>query len=105
MKFAEIHHELTIAGFSIIGLCGDSAGQCTDLRERLELPYPIYSDPKRETISQLSRIHRQEPHARANYRHSVYVLDAERRLRYLYVGTSNLDQPDPGHLAALAGEI
>ena len=102
MEFAQKYQSLHQENIEIIAVSSDTPEQCSELRNRLELPFTPYADPECEAIRALGIYHEDEPKGRHIARPSVYVLDAEHRIRYRYVGESSRDRPDTGEVVALA---
>lgn len=105
MEFAGIYEELSANGDAVIGISSDSFDSCRDLRERLSLPFRIYSDPACEMIKAMGIFHDDEPKNRQIARPAVYVLDAERIIRYRYVGKSSRDRPVTADLPKLIESV
>jgi peroxiredoxin len=105
VEFAEITGELNEAGYGIIAFSSDSPAEALEIRERLELPYKVYSDPECETIKALGIFHDDEPKGRQIARPTIYILDQDRTILYRYVGEGSRDRPETATIPALVQSL
>ena len=78
------------AGASVVGLSTDPVHVSKDLRDRLNLSFPLLSDPKRIVIRKYGVLNKDQAAKPA-----VFLLDGKGIVRWEYIGKSPSDRPLP----------
>jgi len=76
-------------GVTVVGISADSQEAAAELAQRLELPFPLLSDPPREVISAFGVADRSNEIAVP----AVFVVSRDGEVLWRYVGESPPDIP------------
>lgn len=77
----------------MVAVSPDDREATLGLVERLELPYPVLSDPELRATDAYGARHHNEPYGKQIPRPAVFIMDSDWRVRYAYVGDSVPDRP------------
>lgn len=78
------------AGAGVVGLSADPVHVSKGLRDRLNLSFPLLSDPKRILIRKYGVLNKDQAAKPA-----VFLLDRKGIVRWEYIGKSPSDRPSP----------
>ncbi len=77
----------------LVVISPDNKENTIGLVGRLELPYPVLSDPDLRVIDAFGVRHVSEPYGKQIPRPATFVMDRDWRVRFAYVGDSVPDRP------------
>jgi peroxiredoxin len=98
LEFAEQYERMQQGNIAFVAVSSDTVAECRELETRLELPFTLYADPECVAIKQLGVYHENEPKGRHIARPTLYILDAERIIRYRYIGENARDRPETAEI-------
>jgi peroxiredoxin Q/BCP len=79
--------------FQIIAISADPLEETQAFSKRMELNFPLLSDPDLEVINRYGVYHEDEPDGRKIARPSIFVIDHTGIIRYHYIGQHYDDRP------------
>ena len=85
--------EFQALGAALVLVSPDDQGATRDLVARLELPYPVLSDPDLAVTDAYGARHDHEPNGKLIPRPAAFVIDQAGRIRFAYKGDSVPDRP------------
>jgi peroxiredoxin len=102
VQLAGVYGELRQSGVDLIAISSDSPDDAAALRERLNVPFVIASDPDCETIRAFGVFHDAEPKGRSIARPATFLVDASGTIAYRYVGADKDDRPRTSDIVSVA---
>jgi peroxiredoxin Q/BCP len=96
--------EFESEGADIVAVSPDSVAATRTLVERLELPFTVLSDPELGAVDAYQVRHDEEPRGRLIPRPSVFVINPQGTIEYVYVGENPSDRPAEDELLAVIRE-
>jgi peroxiredoxin len=91
VSFARSYEEFEQRGFGVVGISVDPPGHNEAMVDKLDLPYPLLSDPRGDLIKGLDLWNEEE----AVSEPAVVVLDGSAMIRHLYTGGTDFSDRPP----------
>jgi peroxiredoxin len=91
--YALRHGELDALGARVLAISVDGSPDGAALKTKLRFPFPVLSDPTHAVIDRYGGIEARLRAGIAIGKPATYVLDAEGRIRWSYVGEDFADRP------------
>lgn len=93
-SLAEDHEKIKQAGADLVTISADAQNYAWSMSLSTGAKYQILSDADRQTIKSYGILNSQEHDGIAHP--SVFIVDKEGRLRYIYIGKNPTDRPADG---------
>lgn len=84
-------------GANVVGISADSRDESRELAGRLELPFPLLSDPQRQVIASYGVADRNSEIAVP----AVFVISREKQILWRYIGENPPDIPTLDQVVAV----
>lgn len=105
MQLRERYPEFQRLGVGIASISTSSPTQARAFSQHTALPFPLLSDVERRVIRAYGVYHLLSLEAFRMARPSSFLIDRAGRIRYIYVGTNQLDRPDLAELLVEAAKL
>lgn len=105
MQLRDSYPEFERLGIQVASVSVSALSQAKAYREHTGLPFPLISDPERSVIKAYGVYHFLSLEAFRMARPSCFLIDRDGRIRFLYVGSNQLDRPELGALLAEAAKL
>lgn len=102
MQLRDNYPEFQRLGVQIASISVSSPQQTLAYSQHEALPFPLISDLERAVIKAYGVYHFLSFEAFRMARPSVFLIDRDQRIRFLYVGSNQVDRPE---LQALLAEV
>lgn len=105
MQLQQAYAQFAAMGVTVAGVVGQEPGRLQAYLTAHPLPFPMLPDPERAVIKAFGVYHFIGVDAYNIARPSVFLIDRDRVVRYLYVSLNQVDRPDPEGLLAEASKL
>lgn len=102
MQLRDSYPQFERLGVEIASISVSSPQQTLAYSQHTGLPFPLISDPERTVIKAYGVYHFLSLEAFRMARPSVFLIDRDQRVRFLYVGSNQFDRPE---MEALLAEV
>jgi methyl-accepting chemotaxis protein len=105
VQLRDLFPEFQRHGVGVVSVSVSGPEQAHLFSEAKSLPFPLLSDPDREIIRTYGVYHFLSLEAFRLARPSSFLIDRDGRIRFLYVGSNQLDRPAPEVLLAEVAKL
>lgn len=105
MQLREAFPAFEQLGVAVAGVVGQAPAKVGQYLSAHPLPFPLLPDPERDVIKAYGVYHFIGIDAYNIARPSVFLIDRDRVVRYLYVSDNQLDRPDPKEIVRESAKL
>lgn len=93
------------AGAAVVAITPEGPDMAAKIKNDMQLPWLILSDPQLEVIRAFGLFHEDEPKGRAIPYPATYLIGRDGIVKWRYIGRDTRDRPKPPDLKAALQEL